>query len=64
MIRCAGLTALTIEADRVGFEMEARPNSPGWRPLGMYERAALAGGNRDVASSPGHDATIIARFHV
>jgi signal transduction histidine kinase len=55
-----GWLTLSVRDDGVGFD----PARPGFGIVGMTERAALAGGELTVESSPGAGTTIRARLPI
>ena len=50
---------LVVQDDGVGFECKGLYSTSGWGFRGMHERATLAGGAVQVASSPGHGTTVL-----
>lgn len=52
---------VVVEDDGVGFNPEAVPSGR-LGLIGMRERVALANGTLEIESSPGHGATVLARF--
>jgi len=60
--RTNGTIEVIVHDDGVGFDVEAKHD--GFGLLGMSERIEMAGGSFEVASTPGHGATLRAVFPV